>query len=153
MKKFKIISILFLILITSALLTFKSCVDRDGTSNCFPRQLINAQILLNSYTKLITQQWEYTKGETGTGNRGLIIYFDGRTYFVYDRNAPHICPDNNTTLEVIKDTDGFLKIHCPKDGAKWLLQNGQPNNSQASGIPKIYRYQVDPLTNTMMIFN
>lgn len=151
MKKIKASLIISLFLIFSFLVN--ACAERDGTINCFPHQIINAQILLNGYPKLLTQQWDYTKGEIGTGNRGLIIFFNGSSYTIYDRNTPHLCPDTNTTLEVIKDSDGFLKIYCPKDGAKWLLQNGQPNNTQASGIPKRYRYQIDAMTNAMMVFN
>ncbi|WOC51451.1 hypothetical protein BPO_0804 [Bergeyella porcorum] len=151
MKKIKASLIISLFLIFSFLVN--ACAERDGTINCFPNQIINAQILLNGYPKLLTQQWDYTKGETGTSNRGLIIFFNGSSYTIYDRNAPHLCPDTNTTLEVIKDSDGFLKIYCPKDGAKWLLQNGHANNTQASGIPKRYRYQIDAMTNAMMVFN
>lgn len=153
MRKIKTSFILFSILIISALLISKSCVERDGTVNCFPQQIINAQILLNGYPKLMTQEWDYTKGEIGTGTRGLIIYKLGDRYIVYDRNAPHLCPDASTTLEVIKDSDGFMKIYCPKDGAKWILQNGQPNNSQATGIPKTYRYQFDASINALNVYN
>lgn len=152
MKKSIHIHSLLLTLIFSILTILNNCSERDGTVNCFPNQHINATLLLNGYTKLITQQWEYTKGETGTGSRGLIIYKSSRGYIVYNRNAPHLCPDTNTTLEVIKDNDGFLKIYCPKDGAKWLLENGQPNNQQATGIPKSYQYQLDPMTNSMYIY-
>ncbi len=137
MKKILSATIIFFFLIFSSLI-ITSCSERDGTSSCFPVQQINAELFINGYANLIKQQWDYTKGEAGTGYPGLIIFDSGNGYIVYDRNAPHLCPDTNTTLEVIKDTDGFFKIHCPKDGAKWLLQTGAPQNSQAKGIPKTY---------------
>lgn len=119
-----------------------SCADRDGTVSCFPRQIIDFEVNLNgsTYYQLNNPEgYVYTKGEYGTGIRGLIIYNSGNGFLAYDRNAPHLCPDGDTTtLEVIKDTDGFLKIYCPKDGAKWLLQNGQPLE-KASTPAKQYR--------------
>lgn len=127
-----------IILIFSSL----SCADRDGTVSCFPRQIIDFEVNLNgsTYYQLNNPEgYVYTKGEYGTGTRGLIIYNSGNGFLAYDRNAPHLCPNGEeTTLEVIKDTDGFLKIYCPKDGAKWLLQNGQPLE-KASTTPKQYR--------------
>ena len=153
MRKVKTLFSPFSLLTISILFTIISCTERDGTVNCFPQQIINAQILLNGYSKIITQEWDYTKGEIGTGTRGLIIYKLGDRYIVYDRNAPHLCPDASTTLEVIKDNDGFLKIYCPKDGAKWILQNGEPNNSQATGIPKKYPYHFDASINALNIYN
>lgn len=129
-----------IILIFSSL----SCADRDGTVSCFPRQIIDFEVNLNgsTYYQLNNPEgYVYTKGEYGTGTRGLIIFNSnsGNGFLAYDRNAPHLCPDGEeTTLEVIKDTDGFLKIYCPKDGAKWLLQNGQPLE-KASVPAKQYR--------------
>lgn len=151
MKRKLISTTSFLFLIFS-LLSIKSC-ERDGTSSCFPNDIINTEIFLNGYTNLMTATWEYTKGEVGTGSRGLIIFQKASgEYKIYNRNAPHLCPGEDTTLTVITDDDGFLKIYCPKDGAKWLLQNGEPQNFQATGIPKNdYSYSISS-SNVMSIY-
>lgn len=140
------------ILISNVLINLNSCSERDGTVSCFPNELINAELFINGYNNLNTLGWEYTKGETGTGTRGLIIYKSGNGFKIYDRNAPHVCPSTNTTLEVIKDTDGFYKIYCPKDGAKWLLQTGEPNNTLAKGIPRSYQYNYNITTGILYIY-
>lgn len=126
-----------IILIFSSL----SCADRDGTVSCFPRQIIDFEVNLNgsTYYQLNNPEgYVYTRGEYGTGTRGLIIYKSGNGFLAYDRNAPHLCPDGDaTTLEVINEK-GILKIYCPKDGAKWLLRNGQMLE-KASAPAKQYR--------------
>lgn len=126
-----------ILLIFSVLKILNSCKERDGTSNCFPLSTIDAELYINSYVNLQTKNWDYSKGEEGTGTRGLIIFYNNSKYIVYDRNAPHICPDTNTTLEVIEE-NGFLYLYCAKDGAKWWINDGSPRNSQATGIPKSY---------------
>lgn len=133
---------LSILLIFSLLKIINSCQERDGTSSCFPRSTIDAELYINSYVNLQTKNWDYTKGEVGTGTRGLIIFFSGTKYIVYDRNAPHLCPDTNTTLEVVEE-NGFLYLYCPKDGAKWLINDGSPRNSFAKGVPKTYRYSLN----------
>lgn len=154
--KRKTFSKLFLFFLFSVLaLSPISCDNNDGVSNCFPNQYINFSINLNAstYYKLQTPGgWDYTKGEDGTGTRGLIIYnIDGRNFHIFNRNAPHLCPDSNTTLEVITDSDGFQKIHCPKDGAKWLLFSGEP--LEKANIPprKYHNYQIS--NGILHIFN
>jgi len=139
-------SLFSIFLVFSGLQTLQTCSDRDGTVSCFPRQYINFQINLNgaAYYKLLNPGgWDYTKGEDGTGSRGLIIYnLDGRHFKIYDRNAPHLCPDGeSTTLEVITDTDGILKVFCPKDKAKWLMFNGEPKQN-VQVPPKTYPYTI-----------
>ena len=65
--------------------------------------------------------WIYIN-EQQSGTRGLIVVNTGTGFKVYDRNAPHLCPDSNTTLEVQNN----MKIVCPKDGAEWILTDGTP---------------------------
>jgi nitrite reductase/ring-hydroxylating ferredoxin subunit len=66
---------------------------------------------------------------------------------VYDRNAPHICPENNTTLEV-KDN---ISVVCPKDNATWILITGQPT-AGASVPPKTYPYNFDANSKVLNIY-
>ena len=62
-------------------------------------------------------------------------------------SLPHICPGNNTTLNV----ESNIKIICPADGAEWILLTGQP--TKVSPIaPKTYRYNFDSGTNFLTIF-
>jgi len=67
---------------------------------------------------------------------------------VYDRNAPHLCPDTNTTLNV----EDNIKIVCPKDGAEWILLTGQPIKV-ANIAPKTYPYNYNPQTGILNIYN
>ena len=66
---------------------------------------------------------------------------------VYDRNAPHICPDANTTLSVAEN----IKIVCPKDGAEWILLTGEPVKV-ANVPPKTYPYTYDPSSNVLSVY-
>ncbi|ADX68212.1 hypothetical protein [Weeksella virosa] len=103
---------------------FSSC-ESDTHNDCVPR--VNVSLTLNTnlpeYSVLNSPgRWIYVGGE-GAGTRGLIIVSIGNDrYKAWDRNAPHLCPDVNTTLEVV---DG-IKIVCPKDGAEWNINTGQP---------------------------
>ncbi|WP_435526043.1 hypothetical protein [Chryseobacterium indoltheticum] len=67
---------------------------------------------------------------------------------VYDRNAPHLCPDNNTTLEVKSDNS----IFCPKDNATWILISGQPT-AVSSLPPKTYFWNYDASSKNLSIYN
>lgn len=155
MKKIFVTATIISALIISFLMI--SCSERNGISSCFPRQQINGQIFINGYANLLRQGWDYSKGEAGTGNRGLIIYHQGLNsnfedvYIVYDRNAPHLCPDNDTTLEVITE-NGIDKIYCPKDGAKWQLQSGQPINS-APGNTTPWKYSCYAKNGILYVYN
>ncbi|PTT38099.1 hypothetical protein DBR28_09025, partial [Chryseobacterium sp. HMWF028] len=92
--------------------------------------------------------WIYVN-EQQSGTRGLIVVRTANGFKVYDRNAPHICPDNNTTLEV-KDN---IAIICPKDNTRWILSTGQPESgAQTSLPPKTYPYSYDTPSKTLNIY-
>ena len=138
-----------LLLIFSTLI-INSCGNREETVSCFPEVPINVVINLNlpAYYELQNVNgWIYLN-QIESGTRGLIIVRTTNGFKVFDRNAPHICPDNNTTLIV----DSNIKIVCPKDGAEWILLTGEPTKiSQVS--PKTYRYNFDSNANVLSIFN
>ena len=150
MKIKKNISI-FTLILTFSLLSFNSsCSERNETVSCFPNALVSVQLNLSlgSYYKLQNVGgWVYEE-QIGSGTRGLIIVRVTNGFKIYDRNAPHICPDSETTLIVKNETT----IHCPKDGAEWILLTGQPTNV-AKIAPKVYPYSYDPNTNTLSIYN
>ena len=126
MKIFSALKTFFILLIFSLLSLVISCESRAETVSCFPSQIINVQLNLNlpAYANdLNTKGWIYIN-EQQSGTRGLILVKTGTGFKVYDRNAPHLCPDANTTLIVQND----IKIGCPKDGAEWILQDGTPIN-------------------------
>lgn len=151
-KTFSIIS--FFILLTFSLLNVNSCGSREDTVSCFPNSPISLSLNLNLPDYFILTQignWKYIN-VTGSGTRGLIIYRRSNTQFqIYDRNAPHLCPDNDTTLEV-KDN---IYIFCPKDNTKWNITNGQPENGSPTSLPpKTYTlYNFDPTNNILTISN
>ncbi|WP_379968649.1 hypothetical protein [Epilithonimonas sp. UC225_85] len=150
MKIKKIISI-FTLLLTFSLLTFNSsCSERNETVSCFPNSTVSVQLNLTlpSYYKLQNVGgWVYVN-EVGAGTRGLIVVRISSGFKVYDRNAPHICPDTDTTLEVRNDTS----VYCPKDKAEWILITGQPT-SVAKIAPKTYGYSFDSNSNILSIYN
>ncbi len=159
--KLRILPSLFsLFLVFSMLSTLTTCAEREETVSCFPRSNIGITVNLNEplyYSNIFNNQWTYVDAtQGGAGTRGLIIYHRGNYIFdIYDRNAPHLCPDENTTLDVITDTDGFLKIKCQKDGSKWILAlYGQPDKSSKTQIwPKKYSYTFDKISNILYIHN
>ncbi|PZU88646.1 MAG: hypothetical protein DI529_05470 [Chryseobacterium sp.] len=152
MKTKKIASLLTLFLIINILIINNSCSERNDTVSCFPNSTISVQLNLTLplYYKLQTVgSWVYVN-QDGAGTRGLIVARTTSGFKVYDRNAPHICPDTDTTLEVKNDTS----IYCPKDGSQWILITGQPtDNSVAKIAPKTYGYSYDPLSNILSIYN
>ena len=138
----------YLMLIFSALTTL-GCSDREPTVSCFPKAPVNVQLNLNlpAYFPIQTiGGWMYIN-EQSAGTRGLIVVRTANGFNVYDRNAPHICPENNTTLEVVDN----IKIVCPKDKAEWILISGQPVKV-AKVSPKTYPSQYDAFANTLYIF-
>lgn len=147
-KTFSILSI-FTLLIFS-ILTINSCSNRQDTVNCFPSSPINVTINLNLPAYYVLNQvggWIYVN-EQQSGTRGLIIVRETNTTFkVYDRNAPHLCPDVDTTLEV-KDN---ISIVCPKDNATWILISGSPT-SVTSLPPKTYPYNYDSTSKVLNIY-
>lgn len=148
MKKSISFNLLALLLIIS-LLTFKSCRSGEDTVSCFPDTAINVQLNLNlpAYYPLQTVGgWAYIN-EQSSGTRGLIVVRTAGGFTIYDRNAPHICPESNTTL-VVKDD---IKIVCTKDGAEWILLTGQPTKV-ASIAPKTYPYTYNTASNILSIY-
>ena len=149
MKIFSALKTFFILLIFSLLSLVISCESRAETVSCFPSQIINVQLNLNlpAYANdLNTKGWIYIN-EQQSGTRGLILVKTGTGFKVYDRNAPHLCPDANTTLEVQNN----IKIVCPKDGAEWILQDGTP--IKGSGLPpKSYNYSYNAATGDLLIY-
>lgn len=148
MKIFSVLKAFFILLVFSLLSLVISCESRAETVSCFPSQIINVQLNLNlpAYAiDLNTKGWIYIN-EQQSGTRGLILVKTGTGFKVYDRNAPHLCPDANTTLEVQNN----IKIVCPKDGAEWILQDGTP--IKGSGLPpKSYDYSYNAATGDLLI--
>ena len=149
MKIFSALKTFFILLIFSLLSLVISCESRAETVSCFPSQIINVQLNLNlpAYAiDLNTKGWIYIN-EQQSGTRGLILVKTGTGFKVYDRNAPHLCPDANTTL-IVQDR---IKIVCPKDGAEWILQDGTP--IKGSGLPpKSYDYSYNAATGIISIY-
>jgi len=139
-----------ILLAFSALKTLNSCSNREETTSCFPNQFISVQLNLSlpSYYPLNNiGGWIYIS-EQQSGNRGLIVYRTNDGFKIYDRNAPHICPSTDTTLEV---ENGSLVI-CKKDNAKWFLNSGAP--ASVSPYPlKQYFYNYNSSTNILNIYN
>lgn len=150
-KTFSIIS--FFILLTFSLLNINSCGSREDTVSCFPNSPINVSLNLNSplYNNLNFVGQPIYIDEQQAGTRGLIVVRTGdspASFKVYDRNAPHLCPDSNTTLE-IKDN---ISILCPKDNATWILITGQPT-AVSSVPPKTYFWNYDAGSKNLNIYN
>lgn len=143
-------SVIFSIILIFSNLSLNSCGRSNDTVSCFPNAPINVILPLNSMplqnSNLQNQQWTYIDMD-GAGTRGLIIVKTNNGYSAYDRNAPHICPSDNTTLNV-----DFPKVICPKDNAKWMIITGEP--LEVSSLPlKRYLCNYDASTNTITIFN
>jgi len=150
-KTFSIIS--FFILLTFSSLIINSCGSSEDTVSCFPNAPINVNLNLNlaTYNNLNFVGQPIYIDEQQSGTRGLIVVRTAdspASFKVYDRNAPHICPDNNTTLE-IKDN---ISIVCPKDNATWILISGQPT-AVSSVPPKTYFWNYDAGTKNLSIYN
>jgi len=110
-----------------------SCNEDDGQKSCNPEYVISASININLplYSELETRGWTYVGGE-GTGTKGIVVVkLTNGSYKAYDRNAPHICPTPNSQLEVIDDS----KLHCPEDGAEWILLTGGPIENEDGFAP------------------
>lgn len=152
MKIKKGLKLFYLILGIGTASVIQTCGSREDTVNCFPQQQIRVVLNLNlpAYASgLDTNGWIYIN-EQQSGSRGLILVrtgtFPNYRFRVYDRNAPHICPDVNTTLEV----QGNIKIVCPKDGAEWIMNDGTP--VRGSNLPpKTYPNSYNPATGVITI--
>lgn len=147
--KTKVHHTIFVIIVIFSLLNSSSCSNREDTVNCFPRTPINVTLNLNLPAYFNLQNvggWIYVD-EQQAGTRGLIIVRSTSGFLAFDRNAPHICPDSNTTLSV----EGNIKIICPQDGAEWILITGQP--TKISQIPpKTYPYSYDSNSKILSIY-
>lgn len=123
------------------------CSDDDGQKSCNPEYTITVSVNIDLplYSQVETRGWTYVGG-TGSGSRGLILVKTNSGYKAYDRNAPHLCPGPDTTLEVIED----IKMFCPQDGAEWILLTGQPL-TVADRSPRTY--QAVRNGNVVNIFN
>ncbi|SHK05811.1 hypothetical protein [Epilithonimonas mollis] len=157
MKTKKNASLFTLFLIISLLSINNSCSERNETVSCFPNSPINAIINLSlpTYYNLLTpNSWAYTRGEPGTGTQGLIIYSTSNGFMVYDRNAPHLCPEGEKT--VLNVDNGGTFVICPKDNAKWALFNGQPQegeNVPKTGLKTYRYYDYNPNTKVLTIYS
>lgn len=140
---------ILLIILTFSVLNINSCGNREETVSCFPTTPISVILNLNLPAYFTLQNvggWIYIN-EQQSGTRGLIIVRTTNGFKVYDRNAPHICPDSNTTLSVEND----IKIVCPKDGAEWITITGEPVKiSQVP--PKTYPYSYDTNTKILSVY-
>ncbi len=150
-KTFSFISIF--ILLTFSFLNINSCSNRDDTVSCFPNSTINVNLNLNlaAYNDLNFVGQPIYIDEQQSGTRGLIVVRtldNPATFKVYDRNAPHLCPDNNTTLEIKNGNS----IFCPKDNATWILITGQPT-AVSSLPPKTYFWNYDAATKNLSLYN
>lgn len=139
----------FSIILIFSLLITNSCNSREETVSCFPSAPINTVLDLKLPTYFALQNvggWIYVN-EQQSGTRGLIIVKTTSGFKIYDRNAPHICPDSNTTLSVEND----IKIICPKDGAEWITITGQPTKI-AQIPPKFYPYSYDTNAQILSVY-
>ncbi len=141
----------FTMLLTFSLLnSVFSCNEREEAVQCFPRSVISVQLDLRlpAYQKLqYTGGWIYLN-EQSSGTRGLIVVRTSNGFRVYDRNAPHLCPASNTTLEVSED----IKIVCNADNSEWILLTGQPTKV-AKIAPKTYFTNFDATSQILAIYN
>ncbi len=139
----------FSIILLFSILNFTSCSNREETISCFPNTPINVILNLNLPTYFNLQNvggWIYVN-EQQAGTRGLIVVRTTNGFKVFDRNAPHICPDGDTTLSVEND----IKIICSKDGAEWITITGEPTKI-AQVPPKTYPYSYDTNTKILSVY-
>src|SRR5690606_41923424 len=114
----KFSSVLSAIVLIFSLLITSSCREREETVRCFPDVPISVILNLNlpAYYNLQNVNGFIYVNEQQSGTRGLIIVRTTNGFKVYDRNAPHICPDTDTTLEGAVNT----KLVCPKHDVTWI---------------------------------
>ncbi len=139
---------LFLFLGFTALI-MSSCREREDTVSCFPASPVNVVMNLSLPSYFALQNvggWVYVS-EQQSGTRGLIVVRTTQGFKAYNRNAPHLCPSSDTTLEVQND----IKIICPQDGAEWILLTGEPVKTAAIA-PKSYPTSYDAFSNTLQIY-
>ncbi|GEM53308.1 hypothetical protein F0358_01075 [Empedobacter brevis] len=149
MKEFIKIILNKLVLFMAFILIFQSCNSDDGTVNCVPTTTVN--VIINTNLPLYSALnnpggWIYVSGATA-GTRGIIVVRTASGYKAYDRNAPHICPAEKTTLYVKDD----IKMVCDADGSEWMLLTGQPTKV-ANRAPRTYQVYVNS-NGTISIVN
>lgn len=123
------------------ILILQSCNSDDGTVSCVPTTTVNVSIntTLPLYSNLNNPGgWVYVNGATA-GTRGIIVVRTASGYKAYDRNAPHICPTEKSTLYVKND----ISIVCDEDESEWILLTGQPTKV-ANRAPRTYQVYVNP---------
>ncbi len=101
-----------ILLAFSALKTLNSCSNREETTSCFPNQFISVQLNLSlpSYYPLTTfGGWVYIFRTAIWEPRLNRLSRTNDGFKIYDRNAPHICPSTDTTLEVEMEAWSFVK--------------------------------------------
>lgn len=142
-------SLFLLLMILAGSLVLQTCRSTPETLNCFPQNPINVNLNLNlpAYQKLQNANGWVVVQEQSSGTHGIIVVNTGTGYKAYDRNAPHLCPGQNTVLQVKDDT----KIICPADGAEWILITGQPLKV-ATVPPRTYPVTLDTASNTLLIY-
>ena len=122
MKIFSVLKAFFILLVFSLLSLVISCESRADTVSCFPSQIINVQLNLNlpAYAiDLNTKGWIYIN-EQQSGTRGLILVKTGTGFKVYDRNAPHLCPDTNNYADSSRQNQNRLpKRRRRMDFTRW----------------------------------
>ncbi|WP_413533857.1 hypothetical protein [Empedobacter brevis] len=148
MKQFikTILNKLILVCVFASL--FQACSSDDGTVSCVPNTTVRASINPNliEFADLNSRNWVYLNGPL-TGTRGLIVVKTASGYKAFDRNAPHICPGDKTTLVVKND----WIIECEADGAKWMLTGSPIEGTKADRPMKDYRVEV--INGTIFISN
>ena len=141
--------VFFSIILIFSILNINSCSSREETVSCFPMTPINVVLNLNLPAYFTLQNvggWIYVN-EQQAGTRGLIVVRTTNGFKAFDRNAPHLCPDANTTLSVEND----IKIVCPKDGAEWITITGEPTKI-AQVPPKTYPFSYDTNSKILSIY-
>lgn len=128
----------------------QSCQNREHLVDCFPLSFIHVDIHLDLpiYHKIrnIGGWMNITQSESGT--QGLIVVRTSSGFLAFDRNAPHICPSDNTILQVKNN----IKIVCPADGAEWMLLTGEPIKGTNRPL-KQYPTQLNSSGNILSIYN
>lgn len=135
-----------ILLIFSTLKIINSCRNSEETTDCFPKQAVNVDIYLGNLI-LDYPSFTYISAEQSRTSRGLIITKINNQFMVYDRNAPHICPDNDTTLEVESGV-----VICRKDNAKWMLNSGAPIAVSSYRL-KYYYWNYNSTTQILSVYN
>src|SRR5690606_26620688 len=90
---------LIMILLIFCTLNLNSCSRTAATVSCFPLAPIYVALSLNlpAYHPLPTSGGRIYVDEPVPGSRGPVAVRTNNRFMVYDRDAPHLCPENHTT--------------------------------------------------------